>query len=311
MKTLILGTRRSKLAMWQAEWVARLLADRGVRVRIEAMASPGDRDRERPLYALGATGVFTKMLEDALLLGRVDLAVHSLKDLPTSLPEGLTVAAVPPRADSRDALVVRDAAWRSLTDLPENAIVGTSSLRRAAQVRAVRPDLKILALRGNVPTRLTKVQEGQDGLSAALLAAAGLQRLGFDERIAAILDPMQVMPAPAQGAVAVEVREGSVAAELLKPIQDEATSVAVRAERAMLARLEGGCHAPVGAFTRTEPDGSRRLFGRVTALDGSRSITREIPIAVDDPEGTGRTLADALLEAGAAELVRVGGSEAT
>lgn len=311
MKTLILGTRRSKLALWQAEWVKKLLAATGVQTRIEAMASPGDRDRDRPLYALGEIGVFTKMLEDALLYGRIDLAVHSFKDLPTSLPEGLEIAAVPPRADPREALVVRDPEWRSLRELPHGARVGTSSLRRVAQLRVIRPDLNILPLRGNVPTRLTKVQEGRNGLSAALLAAAGLQRLGLDERIAALLDPEEIMPAPAQGAVAVEVRADSVAADLLAPIGDARTWIAVRAERAMLARLEGGCHAPIAAHTAHGADGTMTLSGRVAAVDGSRSVTDRQGIDPDDPEATGRTLAQALLAAGAGDLVHAARAEAT
>src|SRR5205823_3540437 len=203
---LKLGTRGSRLALWQAEWVQAALARQGVAAELVVVRTRGDAEVDRPLRQLAGKGFFTKEIEDALLGGRIDAAVHSLKDLPTRLPDGLALGAVPARADPAEALVTREPGVACLAALPAGVKVGTSSLRRVAQIRYLRPDLEIVALRGNVPTRVQKVAEGRDGLAAALLAAAGLERLELGGRIAARLAPLVVMPAPGQGALGLEVR---------------------------------------------------------------------------------------------------------
>src|ERR1039458_4931437 len=234
---LVIASRGSQLALWQARWVASQLTEAGHPCRIEIIKTTGDKVTNVPLAQAGGKGLFTKEIEEALLDGRAHLAVHSLKDLPTELPEGLVLAAVPPREDPRDAIV-----GRRLGELPHGAKVGTSSLRRAAQLRQLRPDLLIESIRGNLDTRLRKLDEGQ--YDAILLAAAGLKRLGWADRIAEILEPSQMCPAAGQGALAIETRAGATDVAVL---DHAATHTAVLAERALLAALGGGCQAPRGA----------------------------------------------------------------
>ena len=294
-----LGTRGSQLARWQAEWVRDHLAAQGVRAAIVVIKTRGDAEVDRPLHELEGKGFFTKEIEDALLDGRIDVAVHSLKDLPTTLPKGLALGAIPARHDPRDALVN----GRSLADLPAGARVGTSSLRRIAQVRFLRPDLEVVPLRGNVPTRVRKV-ESRDGLDAALLAIAGLERLGLGNK-GSVVDPLDVMPAPGQGALGVELRADDKATrKALRPLHDDASAVAVTAERALLAALGGGCQAPVAAWVQMQgtQDGNR-LYGRVTDRDGSVQLTASVELDRGKPEAAGEAVARLLESEGAASLL--------
>ena len=291
-----LGTRGSQLARWQAEWVRDRLPARGVSAEIVIIATQGDAEVDRPLHELEGKGFFTKEIEDALLAGSIDVAVHSLKDLPTQLPDGLALAVVPERHDAREALVSSGGGTR-LADLPPGARVGTSSLRRVTQVRYLRPDLEVVSLRGNVPTRVRKVLAGE-GCDAALLALAGLERLGLSERVAPI-DPLEVMPAPGQGALGLEIRAGDAQTrDALRPLADAASAQAVAAERALLAALGGGCQAPVAAWVA-----ERRLFGRVTAPDGAVQHTASAKIDPARPEAAGEAVARLLEADGAASLL--------
>lgn len=297
---LKIGTRGSQLARWQTDWVRERLARHAVQTEVVVITTQGDADVDRPLHELPGTGFFTKGIEDALLDGRVDIAVHSLKDLPTTLPPGLVLGAVPERADPCDGLVARDGGVTSIAQLPPGARIGTSSLRRVAQVRYLRNDLEVVSLRGNVPTRVKKVRQGSD-LDAALLACAGLERLGLSDAMAARLDPFEVMPAPGQGALGIEIREGdSRAAAALKPLDHQDTARDVVAERRVLAALGGGCQAPVATYVER---GTGRLYGRVTAPDGSIQITASAPFDPDDPAATGVAVADLLRAQGALELL--------
>jgi hydroxymethylbilane synthase len=302
---LKLGTRGSRLALWQAEWVQAALGRHGVQAELIVIKTQGDAEVDRPLHELEGKGFFTKEIEDQLLAGRIDAAVHSLKDLPTQLPDGLALGAVPARADPAEALVTRDAGVVSIAGLPDGAKIGTSSLRRVAQVRYLRPDLEIVALRGNVPTRVQKVTEGRDGLAAALLAAAGLERLALGGRIAARLDPLVVMPAPGQGALGLEVRSDDRRTRAaLAPLEDGESARHVAAERSLLASLEGGCQAPVATYVENRDSGlGARLFGRVTALDGSEQITASAEIDAGEPAAAGVRVAGLLTAQGASRLL--------
>ena len=304
---LRLGTRGSELALWQAQWVKTALARNGITAELEIIKTQGDADVDRPLHLLEGKGFFTKEIEQALIDGRIDVAVHSLKDLPTSLPDGLALGAVPARADPAEVLVTRGAQVPSLAALGSGVRIGTSSLRRTAQIRYLRADLEIVPLRGNVPTRLRKVREGMDGLDAALLARAGLERLGLagDSGEGARLDPLEVMPAPGQGALGLEVRadDRNVRA-VLAPLEDAMSARAVIAERTLLAALEGGCQAPVAAYCGSRAQGAgSRLYGRVTAPDGSVQITASADVDERDPVGAGVVVADLLRGHGASKLL--------
>ncbi len=305
--TLKLGTRGSALARWQAEWVRAALAQSGVAAVLEIIKTRGDTDVDRPLHELEGKGFFTKEIEQALLAGRIDVAVHSLKDLPTELPDGLALGAVPRRADPTEALVTRTVGVVSIAGLAPGVRIGTSSLRRAAQIRHLRADLDVVPLRGNVPTRVRKVKEGNDGLDAALLAGAGLERLALGDEIAARLDPLEVMPAPGQGALGLEVRADDAGARAaLAPLHDPETAAHVAAERSLLAVLEGGCQAPVAAYSEASGEGGRgkgRLFGRVTAQDGSVQITASAVIDAREPAAAGARVADLLRGQGASRLL--------
>jgi hydroxymethylbilane synthase len=258
---LVIGSRGSQLALWQARWVQARLLTLGFESRIEIIRTTGDRVTSVPLSSVGGKGLFTKEIEEALLAREVDLAVHSLKDLPTELPEGLQIAAIPAREDPRDVMV-----GSKLAELREGAKVGTSSLRRSAQLRRLRPDLQVESIRGNVDTRLRKLDEGQ--YEAIVLAAAGLTRLGWSSRIAESLDPEVMCPAVGQGALAVETRVGE---DTLRALDDTHTRAAVTAERALLSSLGGGCQTPIGAYAHVE--GERLyLLGIVLSADGSESV---------------------------------------
>ena len=291
---LVIASRGSQLALWQARWVESQLKAAGHECRIEIIKTTGDKITDVPLAQVGGKGLFTKEIEEALLDGRAQLAVHSLKDLPTELPEGLVLAAVPVRQDARDAVI-----GRTLAELPQGAKVGTSSLRRSAQLRHLRPDLAIESVRGNLDTRLRKLDEGH--YDAILLAAAGLNRLGWAERIAELLPADVMCPAVGQGALAIE----TVAGFALPPVLDDAaTHTAVLAERAVLHALGGGCQVPIGAHA-TVSGGRLRIQGIVAAADGSRIIRASGEGEAAKSVELGRSLAAELMELGARELLEI------
>ncbi len=296
---LRIGTRGSELALWQARHVAARLAARGAPVELVIVKTAGDRITDVPLSQVPGKAFFTKELEDALLARQIDLAVHSLKDVATALPDGLALGAVLEREDPRDALVARGAA--SLEALPAGARVGTSSLRRRALLARVRPDLELAELRGNVPTRLERLAEG--GYDALLLAAAGLVRLGLAGEITERLPLERFLPAVAQGAMAIELRAADAATRAaIAPLDHAPTRAATAAERALLARLEGGCSVPVGAYAQLVGD-ELELAASVVALDGRRAAEARRRGPAGDPEGLGRALAEELLARGAREIL--------
>lgn len=292
-KTLTIGSRGSALALWQARFIAAALGRVGVATRIEIIKTTGDHLQTTSLMQAGGKGLFTKEIEEALLAGAIDLAVHSLKDLPTELPEGLTIAAIPERASPFDAI-----AGSRLSDLAVGARVGTSSGRRAAQLWRLRPDLAIEPIRGNVDTRLRKLKEGQ--YSAILLAEAGLRRLGLEAEIAEVFAPEQICPAPGQGALAIETRADDYAHEACRALNNDAASRVVRCERAVLAALGGGCQLPVGAFAQAQGDGLR-VMAVVVAPDGSECLRTEG--FGSSPEELGRSVAAELLARGAGGIL--------
>jgi hydroxymethylbilane synthase len=295
---LRIGSRGSALALWQAEHVRQRLGALGHEAAIRVITTTGDRVQDRRLEEVGGKGAFLKEIEEAMLAGEVDLAVHSLKDVPTALPAGLRLCAVLPRADPRDALL--SSSGLALKRLPAGARVGTTSLRRRAQVGALRPDLVLQDLRGNVDTRIRKLREG--ACDAILLAVAGLERLGRRAEATEVLEPDVFLPAPGQGAIALECREsdGPVASSVA-PLNDPRTSRAVAAERALLAGLHGGCNVPLGAYA-VEDDGAVCLTAFVSRPDGSgllRGQARDV-----DPQRAGASLAEQLLARGARELMQ-------
>lgn len=295
MKELVLGTRGSALARAQSASVAGMLRARGVAVRLEVVVTRGDREQKGPVRGLPGVGFFTKELEEALLDGRVDFAVHSLKDLPTKATPGLLVAAVLPRDSWRDALVSRGRL--RLAELPAGARVGTASLRRRALLLHARRDLAVMDLRGNVDSRLKKVAEGE--LDAVVVAAAGLRRLGAEGEAAELLD---FLPAPAQGALAVQANaDRREVLDALRPLHDAATDECVQAERALLAALEGGCSVPLGALAVAR-GGRLHLDACVAAVDGSRVLRASA--TGDDPHDVGWDAAHRLRAQGARELLR-------
>ncbi len=299
---LRLGTRRSLLARSQSELVAdRLRRATGREVDLVEITTEGDVSTA-PLAQIGGTGVFVSALRQALLDGRVDLAVHSLKDLPTAPAAGVALAAVPVREDPRDALVARDGL--TLGELPRGARIGTGSPRRAAQLRALDLGLEPVAVRGNVDTRLRLVSTGE--VDAVVLARAGLLRIGRADQVTEVLDPLQLLPAPGQGALAVETRSDDEFRSLVAVLDDLPTRTCVEAERALLAALEGGCSAPVGSLAEwAEGDDGPELFLRalVTAADGTADLRRSITGPTADPTALGRRLAAQMLDDGAAALV--------
>src|SRR5882672_3346686 len=316
MPNLIIGSRGSKLALWQSNWVKERLEEvyEGLVVSIEVVKTTGDKLTEASLAKIGGKGVFTKEIEEALLNHRVDLAVHSLKDLPTILPDGLRIAAITEREDARDALIVsedlRKYIINSIEDLPRNARVGTSSPRRASQLRHARPDLEIIELRGNVETRLRKLYEGD--YDAIILASAGLNRLGFEHTVAAHLSTMEMLPAVGQGALAIETRVDDQRANmLLEVLNHQPTRYATEAERAVLRSLGGGCAVPIAAFAQFKKNRiSQKLVVEALVADaeGRSVIRRQISGQAQEAEELGARLAEILIEAGARDLLpRIGG----
>jgi hydroxymethylbilane synthase len=304
--TLRLGTRASELARTQSQAVAdAITAATGAPVELVPIVTEGDRS-SAAIAQLGGTGVFVAALRDALLAGEVDLAVHSYKDLPTAPEPGLTIAAVPRREDPRDVLVARDGL--TLGELPAGSRIGTGAPRRVAQLRALGLGLEIVPIRGNVDTRMGRVAPGD--LDAVVLARAGLSRLGRLDAITETLDPLQVLPAPAQGALAVECRTSDARTrELLGRLEDGFARACVLAERSTLATLEAGCSAPVAAYAEVaEGDRGPELFLRasVTAIDGSDAVRGSVTGPLPDAVALGRALATELLDRGAAELMAVG-----
>jgi hydroxymethylbilane synthase len=301
-QTVRLGSRGSALALVQSRSVAAALeAASGMAVELEVIHTRGDKVLDKPLPEIGGKGLFTEELDRALLEGRIDLAVHSLKDLPTDTTPGLSLACVPPREDPRDVLVGPRGDAVSLRDLPPDAVVGTSSLRRRALLAAFRPDLRALDVRGNLDTRLRKLDEGR--YDALLLASAGLKRLGLAHRVGEWLERTSWLPAPGQGALAVVTRADDRALrQALGSLHDEDTAAAVAAERALLARLEGGCQIPVGALALPF-EGGLRLWGLVVSPDGRRAVRGDLTGAPASAEELGRSLAEVLLERGADEIL--------
>ena len=291
-----IGSRGSKLALWQAEWVKARLEEAGSPCRIQIIRTTGDKITDVALSKVGTKGLFTKEIEEALLDGRVDLAVHSLKDMPTELPPGLVLSAIPKREDPRDAVV-----GGRLDELPEGAKAGTSSLRRAAQLKLLRPDLTIESIRGNVDTRLRKLDEGQ--FDAIVLAAAGLKRLGREERITELLPVDKMYPAVGQGALAIETRAGGgEAVEACRRLNDTGTESAVIAERAVLASLGGGCQVPIGAHAIV--NGDKLLIRAIVISPDGRGVVRdEESGAANNAERIGREVGRRLLDSGAAEIL--------
>jgi hydroxymethylbilane synthase len=301
---LVIATRESALAMWQARHVAARLSSLypDCRIEILGMTTRGDRILDKSLADIGGKGLFIKELEQAMEEGRADLAVHSLKDVPMDMPPGFVLAAVMSREDPRDALVSN--AFSSLAEIPDGSLVGTSSLRREAQLRERFPMLEVASLRGNVNTRLKKLDDGN--YVAIILAAAGLKRLGLSERIAAFIDPADSLPAPGQGALAIEcLADRADVAAALRPLSDEDTTIAVTAERAFARRLSGSCHTPLAAYAQLRDD---RLWlrGLVASRDGRQVLRgeRAAPAASeDDAEAIGEALGDDLLVRGAAAIL--------
>jgi hydroxymethylbilane synthase len=292
---LVIGSRGSQLALWQANWVAARLREHGHETRIEIIRTTGDKITDEPLAKVGTKGLFTKEIEEALLDGRIDLAIHSLKDLPTEVPDGLILAAAPEREDARDAMV-----GARLNDLTTGAKVGTSSLRRAAQLRVARPDLVIESVRGNLDTRVRKLDDGE--YSAIVLAAAGLTRLGWAHRIAEVLSPEVMCPAVGQGALAVETRIEGHGRNVCAAMDHPATRAAVTAERAVLAALGGGCQVPIGAYATVEGD-MLRLNAVVIAPDGVRAVRKTGEGSVAGASEIGARVGQALLDDGAREIL--------
>lgn len=300
-RPLVIGSRGSKLALWQAEQARELLLRLNPRIdiRIEIIKTTGDVKSD-PLKIIGGKGVFTKELEDALLDGRIDLAVHSLKDLPTILPDGLTISAICEREDARDALVLR-ADLRivdgSLVSLPEGVVIGTSSQRRLAQLKALRGDVTVTDLRGNVDTRIRKLDEGQ--YDAVILASAGLVRLGLQNRISARIAMREMLPAVGQGAIAIEARgDDELAVEATSKLDHAETRLACMAERAFLRGLGGGCQLPIAAHATIDGE-VINLDGLVAKPDGSEIWRDHLSGSLDDVEQIGSTLAKTLIERGA------------
>lgn len=301
--TLRIATRKSLLALWQAEHVRdRLQAlHPGLNVELVAMSTRGDKILDTPLAKVGGKGLFVKELEEAMLDGRADIAVHSMKDVPMHFPEGLGLSVILEGAESTDAFVSND--FASFEALPEGARVGTSSLRRGLQISEARPDLQILSLRGNVQTRLSKLDAGE--FDAIVLATSGLRRLGLGERIAMELPPEVCLPACGQGALGIECRtDATEILSLLAPLDHAETAARVRAERAMNTRLEGGCQVPIGGHAILEGGGETLwLRALVGTPDGSRVLRAEGRGAASEPEALGIRIAEQLLEQGAGEIL--------
>ncbi|MBL0387125.1 hydroxymethylbilane synthase [Tumebacillus sp. ITR2] len=300
MKSIVVGTRKSPLALTQTEWVLAQLRKHypELEIGMEQIVTKGDRILDVTLSKVGGKGLFTKELEQAMYDGTVDFAVHSLKDMPNEMPEGLMIVAITHREDPRDVLISRNGS--KFEDLPIGAKVGTSSLRRSAQLRAARPDLEIVSLRGNINTRLAKLEEQQ--LDAIVLAAAGLERMGWGDKITERLSPELCIPAVGQGALAIECRsKDEDVRQLLSVLEDPATRKIITAERTVLGKLNGGCQIPIGAYAEFIGDDELRLTGIVGSADGS-ILLRESATG-HDPVALGTLIADRLIEKGAGAIL--------
>ena len=301
-KKIVIGTRSSKLALWQAGFVAECLKEEypGLEVEMKLMTTKGDKILDAPLAKIGGKGLFTKELEQEMLEGGIDLAVHSLKDMPTEVPEGLVIAAITKRADPGDAVV--SLKYGHFADLPQGAKVGTSSLRRKAQLLHARPDLNIQDLRGNVNTRLRKLEE--ENFDAIVLAVAGLTRLGFKDRIAEVMPREIMLPAVGQGALAIEARgDDAEILEMLAFLNDEDMAACAKGERAFLAKVEGGCQVPVGVYGSVEQD-ELQLEAVIASLDGARLYRDRLTGNKSEAEELGGELAEKLLAAGGLEIMQ-------
>ena len=311
---VVIGTRASKLALWQAEWVKSELMrmNPGLQVELNKIKTTGDKILDVPLAKVGGKGLFVKEIEEALLRREADLAVHSMKDVPTEFPQGLHLAVICEREDPRDAFIAPYEGSKfkvqSFRELPEGANLGTSSLRRASQLLSIRPDLKIVQLRGNLETRFRKLDEGQ--FDAMILAAAGVKRLGWEQRITEIIDPAVSLPAIGQGAIGIECRtDDGFINSLIAPLNHKETSICVRAERALLKRLQGGCQVPIAAHAVIK-DGRLVMDGLVGSVTGDRIIKEHLSGNIEDAEAIGITLGEKLLSMGADKiLAEVYGSE--
>ena len=302
-KVIRIATRQSPLALWQAEYVKAELEKHhpGITVELLGFTTKGDVLLDSPLSKIGGKGLFVKELEVAMLANEADIAVHSMKDVPMEFPEGLGLAVICPREKPTDAFVSNN--YKNVDELPQGAVVGTSSLRREAQLRARRPDLQIKTLRGNVNTRLRKLDEGQ--YDAIILATAGLLRLEMADRIASEITPEQSLPAGGQGAVGIECRmDDQATIDLLKPLHDQETAYRVIAERAMNRRLEGGCQVPIACFATLNDNGDELyLRGLVASTDGTNILQDELRNKPENAEQMGIELAERLLEAGAEKIL--------
>jgi len=297
---IMIGSRGSKLALCQAEWVKTRLIAAGHQVEIKVIKTSGDKLVDVPLPQSGVKGLFIKEIEEALIAGVVDLAVHSLKDLPNDQPDELCVAAVPEREDARDVLISRDS--KLFSQLAPGSRVGTSSLRRQSQAAHLRPDLKIVPVRGNIDTRFNKLDRGD--YDALILAAAGAHRLGLKSRVIQYFSIAEICPAVGQGALAIEIRKGDTRIEsAVAPLDHPATHRAIGAERATLRRLGGGCQLPIAAYAFEEADGLH-LAGVVASLNGTRLLSAAATGPVDNPENLGTLVADSLVEQGARDILK-------
>lgn len=302
MRPLKIASRASKLALVQSNYICNLLKNlsSNIEISIVEISTKGDRDKSDFLYKTDSMGFFTSEVENALLDGRADLAVHSLKDLPTACTEGLVVAAVPRRESVADALIASSQAV-SIAALPSGATVGTSSLRRIAQLRRLRNDIKCVPLRGNVETRVSKVAAGK--VDAAVIACAGLNRLGLDDKISAILPPQEFLPAPAQGALAVQIRaDDNELAEFVSKLDDKNSRIAVEAERCILSSMHGGCSIPLGVYSQISGD-NIIIYAVISDVEGDKYIKRSMTGHVNQANECAKKLAQELLKAGGREIL--------
>jgi hydroxymethylbilane synthase len=299
---LVIGTRGSKLALWQSNYIKGLVEEiTGLPVELKIIKTTGDKILDVPLNKVGGKGLFTKELEVELIAGTVDLCVHSMKDVPTELPEGLYISATPQRVDPRDALV--SGKGYTLETLPQGATVGTSSLRRIAQVRNLRPDVEIVDVRGNLDTRMRKAEEGE--LDVVILASAGITRMGWAERISSYIPTTQMVSAVGQGAIGIEIRENDeFMIEVSDKISDADTLTCVAAERIVMRRLEGGCQVPIGAYARLE-GGRLVMDAMVGSVDGTTIVRDTLEGDTEDPVGLGERMVESLLAKGAHEILEV------
>ena len=293
-----IGTRKSKLALWQANYVKEFLEGKGAEVELVKITTTGDRILNSPLAKIGGKGLFVKEIEQALIEGRIDLAVHSLKDVPMILPEGLTLSCITKRESPYDVLISRDG--KKLGELPEGSVVGTSSLRRGVQIKRFRNDLRVEVLRGNVDTRVRKLKEGL--YDAIILAHAGVKRMGYEYLITEILEGF--IPAVGQGSLAIETRaDDKKIYDLVKELDDEESHRIALCERAFLRELEGGCQVPIGAMARVE-SGKITIRGFISDLEGEKFFEGEESSPYDDPESAGRRLARKLLYMGGRDILK-------